>query len=85
MDISARQAQGVVDFSGKSCQSCDILIHLCSISIYDFVNTFPVFLYQHEYKIKGLFLDQMIAVINFARKWNKTAYYLFSGYYILIL
>ena len=25
----------------------------------------------------------MIAVINFARKWNKTAYYLFSGYYIL--
>ena len=24
----------------------------------------------------------MIAVINFARKWNKTAYYLFSGYYI---
>ena len=24
----------------------------------------------------------MIAVINFARKWNKTAYYLFSGYYL---
>ena len=24
----------------------------------------------------------MIAVINFARKWNKTAYQLFSGYYI---
>ena len=24
----------------------------------------------------------MIAVIYFARKWNKTAYYLFSGYYL---
>ena len=24
----------------------------------------------------------MIAVINFARKWIKTAYYLFSGYYL---
>ena len=25
----------------------------------------------------------MIAVNNFAGKWNKTAYYLFSGYYIM--
>ena len=51
MDISTRQAPRVVDFLEKvadfSFRSCDILIHLCSI--YDFVNPFPVFLFQYRY------------------------------------
>ena len=86
MDISARQAHGVVDFLEKKLRiflfKVVIFSSICIKSIILSIH-FPFSFFNINIRLKDFILFKMVAVINFARKWNKTAYYLFSGYYIL--